>query len=63
MTEEKRSSDGRRRTDRIDRRKPAEKAENWLAAERRKSERREGERREGDGRKSLAAELFRASQT
>ena len=45
VTEEKRSSAGRRRVDRIDRRKPAEKADNWLAEERRKAERREGERR------------------
>ncbi|MBL4573346.1 MAG: hypothetical protein JKY86_09775 [Gammaproteobacteria bacterium] len=48
MTEEKRSSDGRRR---VDRRKPAEKASNWLAEERRKSERRDGERRKDEGRK------------
>jgi hypothetical protein len=42
VTEEKRSSDGRRR---VDRRKPAEKAENWLAEERRQLDRRDGERR------------------
>jgi hypothetical protein len=45
VTEEKRSSNGRRSTDRIDRRKPAEKAENWRAVERRTSERRLEQRR------------------
>ena len=48
MTQEKRSSDNRRR---VDRRKPAEKAENWLAEERRKSERRYREERVGEGAK------------
>lgn len=42
VTQEKRSSDSRRR---VERRKPADKAENWLAEERRSVERRETERR------------------